>query len=131
MTPPLALRTPTFSPSPQISEAYKSRTSWLRLSQSYLLPNNTTLVAHFLRNQKQDLICLIKAKCGMYAMCVDVFMPSQNHKERKQQIRQRERLVREKDTADEWTDRVRQTERELERAVYSTTCHFTVFNFSW
>lgn len=121
MTPLLALRTPTFSPSPQISEAYKSRPSWLRLSQSYLLPNNTTLFAHFLRNQKQDLICLVKAKCGMYAMCVDVFMPSQNHKERKQQIRQRERLVREKDTADEWTDRVRQTERESWRAVYSAT----------
>lgn len=49
------------------SEGSFSRPPWLYPSQSYLLPNNTTLVAHFLRTQKTDLICLVKAGCGMYA----------------------------------------------------------------
>ena len=56
----------------QKKKTKKKQLSWLHLPQSHFLPNSTTLIAHFLRNQKPNLICLVKAKYGIYAVCVCV-----------------------------------------------------------
>lgn len=57
---------------------------------SHNLIYSQTLIPHFL-HQNHNFICLVKAKCGMYVMCVfcdacaDVSTPSQNHSRHKQQ----------------------------------------------
>lgn len=51
-----------------------------KLSRTILFTSSsgTTPVAHFPRNQKQDLICLVKAQCGM---CVNVSIRIRNHED--------------------------------------------------